>query len=1138
MLKYLKNKKILSSVILLTIVLGFLPISNAHAQVELLVGGISFLTSALTSGGVFPSLASWITQFLVEFVVGYLGKLLEATAKIFNWVIYLSAYPSSGHLTVVQESWRIIRDFTNMFFIVILVIMAFATIFDISKYDYRNILPKFLIAAVLINFSLVIGGMIINFSQVLSSTFLTSIGDAAAQLGHNLVKGVPTIQFGNTAVTVGQTTQAVVGQGAIIAISTIVLMVMMLISMGTAIIFALIRIPVLWFLLIMSPIAWLTGILPSTQHINQKWWKNFWAWTFFLPIYLFFLYFGIYFLNESGNTLGQLNANFSAGEITSIGLTFQTIFNFVLVGIFLIGGAAMAMSMSMFSGTSVVRAASWSRKAAGGILTLGQGGVISRAAKERREQFQKEGFKGTPVDRWTGGIAGKIYGGKEGSESRADIFRKAFGVTGIDDKRIAAEVESARRRILAENPDRNEEALRRKMNTSNSKGERIAAAELLREFHQELKAPEIKKIYEDYGGDKSVLANKFLAGINYNSLGRSDREYLEGDPKDPTTGIQNKQMRERLRQVQFNNGEFGSLDEATKALTMFTNEGTRVTNIGKLKNLMEDSGKQERLAFYDKLEAQGASKAELRATAEFLVKKGDFDSARIEKMAGTSISPDGKPTNSIYESKAELERFLNSAQESDPKTAINVKRRFKMLRDENGELIKEPITDDDVKKAIRADIENRTTSQIWKISETEDENVKEAMVEELTPDRIKSMMDSPEFKGKRAEKFKGIFKAVYGKYLTEVEKKFNDSADELEKAIKNGNKEDQRKFTTEARNHLRSMTALKKKIDDNKKAEASTKESAQAIFSASDVRLNRLLEGELDEVDESTKPDEDESDGGPDDGSGGGDGGGGSEPTPKPRPPKDRPLSGGAQRGSRTLPPGFGGQSSSTWRPTPRPPAPPASPSAPPSPNRPPPPAGPSPAQPPRPAGPNPPPRPTPPPNNPPAPSNEAPERSTSARPSIILSPRDQFVSDLSEEKRARRGYSASPRAQTPPPAKSPAPIPASPQPPKPERPPESAKKPRDYGQILKDVASSPAYKKIMEAKSLEYLKTKAKEYFEREFSGELDKDGYLMKKDGTSSNTKPSQNIGGGKALQWVLDAAQDELSSKYPEEAKKYGY
>ena len=46
------------------------------------------------------------------------------------------------------------------------------------------------------------------------------------------------------------------------------------------------------------------------------------------------------------------------------------------------------------------------------------------------------------------------------------------------------------------------------------------------------------------------------------------------------------------------------------------------------------------------------------------------------------------------------------------------------------------------------------------------------------------------------------------------------------------------------------------------------------------------------------------------------------------------------------------------------------------------------------------------------------------------------------------------------------------------------------------------------------------------------------MKKDGTSSNTKPSQNIGGGKALQWVLDAAQDELSSKYPEEAKKYGY
>ena len=86
---------------------------------------------------------------------------------------------------------------------------------------------------------------------------------------------------------------------------------------------------------------------------------------------------------------------------------------------------------------------------------------------------------------------------------------------------------------------------------------------------------------------------------------------------------------------------------------------------------------------------------------------------------------------------------------------------------------------------------------------------------------------------------------------------------------------------------------------------------------------------------------------------------------------------------------------------------------------------------------------------------------------------------------------------------------------------PESNYGSMDFDELLKDPVAGP----IVEKKALEYLQTEDAEYFNREFSGEMDDDGYLFKKDGTTSNTKPSQNIGGGLAMQKVMEMVKAEL-------------
>ena len=78
-----------------------------------------------------------------------------------------------------------------------------------------------------------------------------------------------------------------------------------------------------------------------------------------------------------------------------------------------------------------------------------------------------------------------------------------------------------------------------------------------------------------------------------------------------------------------------------------------------------------------------------------------------------------------------------------------------------------------------------------------------------------------------------------------------------------------------------------------------------------------------------------------------------------------------------------------------------------------------------------------------------------------------------------------------------------------------------NFSQLEADPIAGP----ILQGKALEYLKTQDAEYFEREFTGELDSEGYLDAKKGGSSNTKPSQNIGGGKAMQWVIDETKAAL-------------
>ncbi|NCO80087.1 hypothetical protein GW884_02245, partial [Candidatus Falkowbacteria bacterium] len=164
MLKKLqKNKNIILLTVLFCSIFGLLlGVRPVFAEANPVMTGIA-------------TVIGWIA-FLISYVIGYVATV------VIDVLIWVAQFNNIIGVAAVNQGWVIVRDLCNMFFILILLVIAFATILRQENYSAKKLLPKLLIMAVLINFSKTICGLIIDFSQVIMLTFVN--GFASTGAGH------------------------------------------------------------------------------------------------------------------------------------------------------------------------------------------------------------------------------------------------------------------------------------------------------------------------------------------------------------------------------------------------------------------------------------------------------------------------------------------------------------------------------------------------------------------------------------------------------------------------------------------------------------------------------------------------------------------------------------------------------------------------------------------------------------------------------------------------------------------------------------------------------------------------------------------------------------------------------------------
>jgi hypothetical protein len=282
------SKKINLVLLSLFILFGlFFATKPAHAILSLSEDFWGWLESSLDSlDFVDSTVLNTFFKFLIFLAVG--NVMLMLSSRLVEWII--KDVPLTLHNDLVLSGWRFIAGLTNLFLILVFVAIALSYILKIETFAAKKALPKLIIVAILINFSLTLVGIFVDVAQLTLKSILNALGsglfqDATLTLRVSLLVLLVIYSVGFGAYIVVTLVPgfnvaaafilAMMAVGILIPwfiLSIVILITAIAISLifFTMFMFFVFRIAVIWILAIFSPLAFACAILPQTQ----KWWDK------------------------------------------------------------------------------------------------------------------------------------------------------------------------------------------------------------------------------------------------------------------------------------------------------------------------------------------------------------------------------------------------------------------------------------------------------------------------------------------------------------------------------------------------------------------------------------------------------------------------------------------------------------------------------------------------------------------------------------------------------------------------------------------------------------------------------------------------------------------------------------------------
>jgi hypothetical protein len=234
------------------------------------ITAVGLATTATPAHAGLTSFLGLVIAWVMHYIVAFEGWLLIKMVGILIWVAQYNGFVNA---MPVATGWFIVRDIVNMFFILMLLIIAFGTILGVERYNYQKTLPTLLLSAVLVNFSRTFCGIFIDISQVIMLTFVNGFSEAATGNFANAFRITQLMDTGTA--PEGGNDDAVMMKLVAGWILAAVLIGFSLVVITYMTVVLIVRIIYLWVLVIMSPAAYfLRGVpLESARKYYGEWWN-------------------------------------------------------------------------------------------------------------------------------------------------------------------------------------------------------------------------------------------------------------------------------------------------------------------------------------------------------------------------------------------------------------------------------------------------------------------------------------------------------------------------------------------------------------------------------------------------------------------------------------------------------------------------------------------------------------------------------------------------------------------------------------------------------------------------------------------------------------------------------------------------
>lgn len=299
-------------------------------------------SSSTTAGDVLTTIGSAVLIPIVELMRGMVYLLFLVAAAILAMVGYLVDFvvvqfvlemgkyitgTDSGVVNGIYVAWRIVRDMANIGIIAGLIAVSIGTIIQSSSLSAEKLLGRLIVAALLVNFSYFIAGVVIDASNFTATVIYNNItapegscgvlgrigastdNSEKCHLSGRIMRGAEWTTWSNLDPNQNRSWWQYVSSGAVLGdldpstwagksaralaydIGKLVMIFVALHAFISIVGLLVARFVALVFILVTSPIGIAGMAVPKLDSFAKEWWEALWSQALFAPV--FFLLIGL-----------------------------------------------------------------------------------------------------------------------------------------------------------------------------------------------------------------------------------------------------------------------------------------------------------------------------------------------------------------------------------------------------------------------------------------------------------------------------------------------------------------------------------------------------------------------------------------------------------------------------------------------------------------------------------------------------------------------------------------------------------------------------------------------------------------------------------------------------------------------------